>query len=142
MGQMPGNTEFDNSPIQRFAKVDSTGAAVGTTANPDKVSMSDGIAGEDMSADVLKVENRFRYGVESSADVLVQTGLTFLHRFIYSCTGAAVVIIRDGTTSAGTIVKTLDIPVGVGSLELNLELSAGLFIDYVSGTLTFNEAYR
>jgi hypothetical protein len=77
---------------------------VDLNANP-KVTMATSIAGEDISNDVLKVEERYSYNLVTS-DTLIKSGVGFLHSITFSPNDATptagTIIVYDNTAESGT----------------------------------------
>lgn len=120
-------------------------AAVWDGVTSLKVVLASSIMGEDFDQNVLKVEQRFEYKTELSADGSFISGPGFVHALIYSCTTGGTVVLRDSTSAgSGTIMKTLVLPVGVGSILLDMGFGTGLYADYDAGTLvaTLNVSAR
>lgn len=71
----------------------------------DLVTLLERLAGEDLTADVLKVEERYTVTLKT-ADALVKTGAGFLHALTFSCNDAAPtagsIIVYDNTAESGT----------------------------------------
>jgi len=123
---------------------DEEGSALGVDVNGyPLVNLAYKLAGEDLVNDVIKVEERFSYGTEASADSLQKTGAGFLHAVIYDCTVAGTLVIRDSTTAGGgTIIKTLTLVVGQNSLLFDVAFATGLYLDFGTATATVNVSYR
>lgn len=64
------------------------------------------IAGEDLTNDVMKTEQRFSYKAVTAADAQVKAGAGFLHCITFSCNDAAPtagsIIVYDSLTETGT----------------------------------------
>ena len=71
-----------------------------------KTSMATKLAGEDLTNDVTKVEERFSYSPVATADVQIKSGAGFLHSITISCNDAAPtagsLIVYDSLTETGT----------------------------------------
>ena len=96
------------------------------------------IAGEDLTNDVLKTEQRFS-GSMVSADTLIKSGAGFLHSLTFACIDAAptagTIIVYDNTAESGTILysETFDTTVFRGySVILDLVFSVGLYIGFTT----------
>jgi hypothetical protein len=88
------------------ALVDGAAAALRVDENAYLMAtLATGIAGEDVSNDVLKVEERFT-ALKVTADTLVKTGAGFLHTLSFSCNDdaptAGSIIVYDNTAESGT----------------------------------------
>jgi len=70
------------------------------------VSLATTIAGEDLTNDVLKVNQVFTYKAVTAADAQVKAGAGFLHCITFSCNDAAPtvgsIIVFDSLTETGT----------------------------------------
>lgn len=114
------NTSFDEST-----------SSLGSTLNTK-------IAGEDLTNDVLKVEQRFS-GTMVSADTLVKTGSGFLHTLTFAQIDAAptagTIIVYDNTAESGTILfsstwtTAVFMPV---SVTLDVPFATGLYIGFTT----------
>ncbi len=132
---------YNTTPATRTSG-DSSALEVDSVGNL-KTSAATTTAGEDITNDVEKVEQRFSYGTESSADQLQKTGAGFLHAVVYSCTVAGDITIRDATAAGGgTIIKTLNLVVGTGSIIFDCSFATGLFVDFGTITATVNTSHR
>lgn len=73
-----------------------------------KVSQATLVAGEDLTNNVLKTEQRFSYSAVAVADTQVKASAGFLHSVTISCNDAAPtagsLIIYDNTAESGTVV--------------------------------------
>ncbi len=91
-----GNTNGDYEPLQ----VDANGALWSSQATL--------LAGEDLTNNVLKTEQRFSYSAVAVADTQVKSSAGFLHSVTISCNDAAPtagsLIIYDNTAESGTVV--------------------------------------
>ena len=103
-----------------------------------KTTLATAIAGEDLTNDVLKVEQRFS-GSMVSADTLVKTGAGFIHTLTFACIDAVptagTIIVYDNTAESGTILysETFDTTVFRGySVILDLVFSTGLYIGFAT----------
>lgn len=118
----------DNTRTERDIFTDSAGnlpVNLGTT-----------IAGEDITNDVLKTENRFTLQeINTGVGTLVKTGAGFLHRININNAGSSWEIdVYDGTSSSGTSIAKIRGATTIVSPEYNGTFSTGLFIDTVKGT--------
>ena len=102
------------------------------------VSMVGAIAGEDVTNDVLKVEQRYSL-LLVAADQLVKTGGGFIHTVTFSCNDAAptagTIDIYDSTSATGTKIysETFDTTAFRGhTITLDGEFSTGLYIDFTT----------
>ena len=118
---------------------DGDAAVLQTDVNGNlKTTLATAIAGEDLTNDVLKVEQRFS-GSMVSADTLVKTGAGFIHTLTFACIDAVptagTIIVYDNTAESGTILysETFDTTVFRGySVILDLVFSTGLYIGFAT----------
>ena len=96
------------------------------------------IAGEDLTNDVLKVEQRYSYA-RLTADTLVKTGAGFLHTLTFVNSDAAptagTIIVYDNTSETGTIIysETFDTTVFRGyTVTLDVSFSTGLYVGFTT----------
>lgn len=102
-----------------------------------KITLATLIAGEDLTNNVLKVEERFSYAsITSNATTTVKSGAGFLHRIVINTKGASsnTATIYDNTAGSGTKIGTLDTTGGTASLTYNCAFSTGLTIVTSTGT--------
>jgi hypothetical protein len=70
-----------------------------------KITQATKLAGEDLTNDVMKTEQRFSYALVT-ADTAVKSGAGFLHTLTFSCNDAAPtagsIIVYDNTAESGT----------------------------------------
>ena len=80
-------------------------SAMDETNNALKVVLATTIAGEDVTNDVTKVEQRFAYSLVTS-DTAVKSAPGFLHTLTFSCNDAAptagTIDVYDNTAASGT----------------------------------------
>lgn len=81
--------------------------------------------------------------VTKTADASAIVGRTRLRGFYFTCTGtAASFSLKDGTTSAGTVITTLYTPAAAGSYNMTFQddmgilFETGVFIDVSSAEVT------
>lgn len=103
-----------------------------------KVTLNTLIAGEDLTNDVQKVEQRFSY-VNLSADGQVKAGAGFLHTLTFAQIDAAptagTIIVYDSLTETGTIIysETFDTTVFRGyTVTLDVSFATGLYIGFTT----------
>jgi hypothetical protein len=103
-----------------------------------KATLATLIAGEDLTNDVLKVEQRFS-GSMVSADALIKSGAGFLHSLTFAQIDAAptagTIIVYDNTAESGTILysETFDTTIFRGySVILDIAFSTGLYIGFAT----------
>jgi len=77
-----------------------------STTGSGKTSLATTIAGEDLTNDVQKIEQRFSYNAVITADAQIKAGAGFLHCITFSCNDAAPtagsIIVYDSLTEANT----------------------------------------
>ncbi len=130
------------STYNSSAPAPASGSQVGLQSDSSgnlKVTLATTIAGEDITNDVLKTEQRFS-GVEVEASATtVKTGSGFLHALSILNAGTAWEIdVYDGTSSSGTRIGRIRSATVPTTLILNRTFATGLFIDPVKGTTTGN----
>lgn len=109
-----------------------------SATNSTKVSLATTIAGEDITNDVLKTEQRFNYSLKT-ADAQVKSGAGFLHTVTFSCNDAAPtagsIIIYDSLIEANTQIfnhtftTTPFLPV---TIVLDVAFTTGLYIGFTT----------
>lgn len=103
-----------------------------------KVTQATLVAGEDLTNNVLKVEQRFSYS-RATADVQIKAGSGFLHTVTFSATGtvtAGLITIYDNTAESGTVIWSGTIQTGLNptTIQLDVSFAAGLYVGY-DGTI-------
>lgn len=96
------------------------------------------IAGEDLTNDVLKVEQRYTYAYVT-ADALVKTGAGFLHTLTFSPTDAAAtagtIFVYDKTSEATPTIFSYTIPAAAlvpVTVTLDVSFTTGLYIGFTT----------
>lgn len=106
----------------------------------EAVSLGTQIAGEDLTNDVMKVEQRYSYA-NVTADALVKTGAGFLHSVTFSQTavGTAVtpgnIVLYDNTAESGTIIASFVLPATTQApvtVVLDVAFSTGLYAGFTT----------
>lgn len=94
------------------------------------------IAGEDLTNNVLKVEQRFSYA-QATADVQVKSGAGFVHSITISqadvAPTAGTITLYDSLTEANTIIFQEYVTTGVFSAHsciLDVSFSTGLYLGF------------
>ena len=98
------------------------------------------IAGEDLTNDVLKVEQRFSYSGVIAADALVKTGAGFVHTVTISQADAAptagtISVLDSVAAGAGTAIFTWNLTTAVFvpfTVTLDMSFSTGLYLDFTT----------
>jgi hypothetical protein len=94
-----------------------------------KSTLATKIAGEDLTNDVMKVEEQFSYAyIASATTTQVKSGATFLKAIVVNTTAAGTIGIIDNTSGSTVNVGQLKASVVEGTYEYNIRLSAGLRI--------------
>lgn len=87
------------------------------------------IAGEDLTNNVMKTEQRFSYAnITSATTTTVKSGSGFLHAITINTTAAGTITIYDNTAGSGTKIGTLEASVGEQTFTYNVAFSTGLTI--------------
>lgn len=95
-----------------------------------KVDLSTLIAGEDLTNDVQKVEQRYSYtSFTSLATVLVKSGAGFIHLFNIGKASCPTTLFYDALTPTGTPIHTIGPNYPMGSHLLDITFATGLTID-------------
>jgi hypothetical protein len=95
-------------------------------------------AGEDLTNDLQKVEQRFSYS-KVIADTMVKSGAGFLHAVTFTCNDAAPtagsIIIFDNTAESGTEILNhtfTTTPFAPLTVVLNVSFSTGLYVGFTT----------
>lgn len=133
---LPTGGEYRASPTT-YTDGDATVLQTDVNGNT-KVTQATLLAGEDLTANVLKVEQRYS-GSVVAADTLVKTGAGFLHTLTFSCNDAAPtagsIIVYDNTAESGTqlfnhtFTTTPFVPF---SVTLDVSFSTGLYVGFTT----------
>ena len=114
------------------------------------VNLANLIAGEDLTNDVIKVEQRFSSSGPLTADTLVKTGAGFLHSVTVSPDAAptiGTITLYDNTAESGTVL----VPLWIASttwfapftLILDIPFTTGLYIGFTTtADVTVVASYR
>lgn len=94
------------------------------------------IAGEDLTNDVLKNEQRFSYAnISTAVGTAVKSAAGFLHGITINNAGTAwEVDVYDGTSSSGTKIASIRSATVPTELLFNVVMGTGIFVDTVKGT--------
>lgn len=97
------------------------------------------LAGEDLTNDVQKVEQRFSYAYCAGADTAVKSGAGFLHTLTFTCIDAAptagTIIVYDNTAESGTIIYSetfTTTPFRGYTVTIDSSFSTGLYIGFTT----------
>lgn len=110
-----------------------------TAGEPAHITAATQLAGEDLTNDVLKVEQRFSASGKLTADTAVKSGAGFVHTVTFTCNDAAPtagsIIIYDNTAESGTelfnhtFTTTPFVPF---SVILDHPFSTGLYVGFTT----------
>lgn len=114
-----------------------------------KNSMATNIAGEDIVADVQKVEQRFSYNnITTTATTVVKSGVGMLHSItINTPVASSVITIYDNTAGSGTKIGTITLPgtllaEGPYTAHYDVAFTVGLTIVTATGASDITVSYR
>lgn len=103
-----------------------------------KTTLATALAGEDLTNDVQKVEQRFSYS-NVTADTAVKSGAGFLHTVTIMPTDAAAtagtIVLYDNTAESGTIIGTITVTaawVAPVTLTFDCSFSTGLYVGFTT----------
>lgn len=103
-----------------------------------KTTLATTIAGEDLTNDVQKVEQRFSFS-NVTADTAVKSGAGFLHTVTIMPTDAAAtagtIVLYDNTAESGTIIGTITVTaawVAPVTLTFDCSFSTGLYVGFTT----------
>jgi hypothetical protein len=123
-----------------MGEVQIAGERIGITANGDGTSsfnmhLPTTIAGEDITNDVMKVEQQFGGTFLTSAGtVVVKTGVGFLHSMIVTGGSAGAITLCDGTSIAAGTIAAFDSTNALQTYPFNRRLTAGLTVVTAAAT--------
>lgn len=113
-----------------------TQAAIAIDANRNvQTNMATKLAGEDLTVDVLKVEERFNYSpITTQTTTVIKSGAGFLHGLDYTATANGVITIYDNTAANGTKIRTITSPAVLLMNEVNkiLDISFAIGLTIVT----------
>lgn len=108
------------------------------SANGLTVSLGTKVAGEDLTNDVMKTEQRFSYALVA-ADTAVKSGAGFLHTLTFSCNDAAPtagsVIVYDNTAESGTQIFNhtfTTTPFLPTTVTIDANFATGLYVGFTT----------
>jgi len=114
-----------------------------------KMSLADQIAGEDLVADVIKVEQRYGYSnITTVATTTVKSGAGFLHNLVINTPVAtSVITIYDNTAASGTKIATITLPATITNqgpivIPYNVSFNTGLTISTTVAASDLTAAFR
>jgi len=113
-------------------------SAMDETNDALKVTLATALAGEDVTNDVTKIEQRFAYSLVTS-DTAVKSAPGFLHTLTFSCNDAAptagTIDVYDNTAASGTKIfswtctTTAFAPC---SVIIDAVFATGLYVDFTT----------
>ena len=113
------------------------------TGGGRKVELDTLIAGEDLTYDVLKTEQRASYS-NISADTAVKTGAGRFYGFIVNSHTSGTVKVWDNTSAATTVLlNTITLAAGpqMWVFPVAIEFATGLYVD-IGGTIDLTVLYK
>lgn len=117
------------------------------SAGNEKVTLATTIAGEDITNDVLKVEERFSFSnITTGTTTSVKSGAGFLHALVINKpVASATITMYDNTAASGTKIGTIALPATLtfdtDSLIYDVTFATGLTI-VTSGATDLTVGYR
>lgn len=91
-------------------------------------------AGEDLTNDVQKVEQRFSYSFVSNASIAtVKSGSGFLHNLVIGTISTPTLTIYDNTSAAGAVIANVHANPPVGSYLIDMSFTTGLTLKFNTG---------
>jgi len=100
-----------------------------TASGAEQVDLETKIAGEDLTNDVLKVNQVFSPTYISTATTtVVKTGSGLLHSIVIGETAAGAITIYDNTAGSGTTIGVLKASVAEGTYTFDASFATGLTI--------------
>lgn len=142
-----GMYRLRRTPVSMMRLISATGAAVSVSVQigrseaqePSSVGfvpyILEQIAGEDLTADVLKVEQRFTPAYISTATTTtVKSGAGFLHSLTVNGGTAGTIIGYDNTAGSGTVLFSFDSTNALATYLFDIVFSTGLTIVTASAT--------
>lgn len=130
---------------------DGDGVALAVDVNQNlKVTLATTIAGEDITNDVLKVEQRFSYlNISTQTTTTVKSGVGFLRRIVIPTqVASATVKIYDNTAGSGTVIMdTLTLPAtllndGPMVVDFDCSFTVGCTVVTAGATMSVTVIYR
>lgn len=102
------------------------------------VTLGTKLAGEDLTNDVMKTEQRFSF-TRVTADTQIKSGAGFLHALTFACADAAPtagsIIVYDSLSETGTVIysETFDTTAFRGyTVILDVSFSTGLYVGFTT----------
>jgi hypothetical protein len=111
-------------------------------SNNLKVTLATALAGEDVTNDVMKVEQRFSNAYISTATTTtVKSGAGFLHTLTIGETAAGAITLYDNITNSGTIIQVFKASIAEQTFLFDVTFATGLTI-VTAGASKISVAYR
>ncbi len=106
-----------------------------TDANGNlKTTLATQLAGEDLTNDVLKVEQRFSYATFTSATtVAVKSSAGFIHGYHVGAVSCPSIILYDSAVPSGTALARIACGMPLGFHPLDVSFNTGLSVDAIAG---------
>jgi hypothetical protein len=107
------------------------------TNNALDVNIASKLSGEDVTNDLIKVEQRFSYSnLATNATTTIKSGAGFLHSITINTPGAtSTATVYDSTAGSGTKIATINsAPANAATLVFNVLFSIGLTVVTAGGT--------
>lgn len=121
--------ETDTGKTYRWSGSSWIAVSLVDSAGNLNTSLGTNIAGEDVAADVLKVENRYNYyNITSANTYAIKATSGFLHSITVNTTAAGSIIAYDNTSGAAPIIATLKASVVEGTYIYDVAFTTGLTI--------------
>ena len=128
--------------IQQLKQSDGSIAQLGGVSDALKAYLSSLLAGEDVLANVLKVENRFApLYISTATTTVVKSGPGFLHSITIGETAAGAITIYDNTAGSGTVIQVLKASIAEQTFVFNVSFAVGLTI-VTAGASKLSVSYR
>lgn len=135
---MAGPSVSKRLPVPVFLTTSAGVDASDTTNNANKVTLATALAGEDVTNDVTKVEQRFAYSLVTS-DTAVKSAPGFLHTLTFSCNDAAptagTIDVYDNTVASGTKIFSWTLPATAFapcSVIIDAAFATGLYVAFTT----------
>ncbi len=145
-GTTPGTISQGVYQVTPTTLTNNQAAAIGVDANRNvKVTLATEIAGEDLTNNVLKVEQRFSYAAISTATTTtIKSGAGFIHTLNIVGGTLGAITVYDNTAGSGTTIIPTFTPTATlpcPSIVLDQTFATGLTIVTAAATI-INVGYR
>lgn len=122
--------------------IDENNKVVGAST-PMPTTLSKKLAGEDLTNDVMKVEQQFVYkNINVANTTTVKSGSGFLHGITFNDPSAGgTIILYDNTAGSGTLIGTISATSASGTLFYDVQFSTGLTV-VTSSAVDITISYR